>query len=130
MFGCSNYCGPINLIRTGMWLDQVYSWIVGRYSLNIWDVGGQKSLRAYWRNYFECTEGLVWVVDCSDKRRLEDCKAELHSLLVEEVGDWFFIISTYRTGIMFFNLDCCDSMNIRYYWLVFTLSHSTEDASS
>ena len=23
------------------------------FNLNIWDVGGQKSLRSYWRNYFE-----------------------------------------------------------------------------
>lgn len=25
------------------------------YLLNLWDVGGQKSIRAYWRNYFEET---------------------------------------------------------------------------
>ncbi|XP_003383772.1 PREDICTED: ADP-ribosylation factor-like protein 2 [Amphimedon queenslandica] len=52
--------------------------------LNIWDVGGQKSLRSYWRNYFESTDGLIWVVDSADSRRLEDCKKELHSLLKEE----------------------------------------------
>ncbi|KAJ4816353.1 ADP-ribosylation factor [Rhynchospora pubera] len=56
-----------------------------KYSLNIWDVGGQKTIRSYWRNYFEQTDGLVWVVDSSDVRRLEDCKAELHNLLKEEV---------------------------------------------
>lgn len=56
-----------------------------RYKLNFWDVGGQKSLRSYWRNYFESTDGLVWVVDSADRRRLEDCKKELHALLVEEV---------------------------------------------
>ena len=55
------------------------------YNLNIWDVGGQKSLRSYWRNYFETTDGLIWVVDSADKRRLEDCKKELHQLLQEEV---------------------------------------------
>lgn len=54
------------------------------YKLNIWDVGGQKSLRSYWRNYFESTDGLLWVVDSADKRRLEDCKKELHELLLEE----------------------------------------------
>eukprot|EP00045_Choanoeca_perplexa_P005252 m.44506 g.44506 ORF g.44506 m.44506 type:complete len:185 (+) comp13019_c0_seq4:87-641(+) len=56
----------------------------GEYSLNFWDVGGQKSLRTYWRNYFEDTDGLIWVVDSGDRRRLEDCKAELHVLLKEE----------------------------------------------
>ncbi|KAJ7517487.1 hypothetical protein O6H91_21G026000 [Diphasiastrum complanatum] len=55
-----------------------------RYRLNIWDVGGQKTLRSYWRNYYEQTDGLVWVVDSSDLRRLEDCKQELHGLLQEE----------------------------------------------
>lgn len=44
-----------------------------RYTLNIWDVGGQKTLRSYWRNYFEQTDGLVWVVDSADVRRLQDC---------------------------------------------------------
>lgn len=54
------------------------------YRLNIWDVGGQKTIRSYWRNYFEQTDGLVWVVDSSDLRRLDDCKEELHNLLKEE----------------------------------------------
>ena len=54
------------------------------FKLNLWDVGGQKSLRSYWRNYFEATDGLIWVVDTSDKRRMIDCKNELHSLLQEE----------------------------------------------
>ena len=56
-----------------------------RYKLNIWDVGGQKSLRSYWRNYFESTDGLIWVVDSADRRRLGDCKTELKGLLLEEV---------------------------------------------
>ncbi|XP_055377621.1 ADP-ribosylation factor-like protein 2 [Condylostylus longicornis] len=54
------------------------------YTLNMWDVGGQKSLRSYWRNYFESTDGLVWVVDSADRMRLETCKAELQVLLQEE----------------------------------------------
>lgn len=52
----------------------------------MWDVGGQKSLRSYWRNYFECTDGLIWVVDSADKRRLNDCRDELLQLLKEEVS--------------------------------------------
>jgi ADP-ribosylation factor-like protein 2 len=54
------------------------------YTLNIWDVGGQQSLRAYWRNYFESSDGLIWVVDSNDVGRLQDCKRELHTLLQEE----------------------------------------------
>ena len=52
--------------------------------LNIWDVGGQKTLRSYWRNYYERTDALIWAVDSADTSRMLDCKAELHSLLLEE----------------------------------------------
>ena len=51
------------------------------------DVGGQRSLRPYWRNYFEKTDAIVWVVDSSDPLRMEDCRAELWTLLGEEVRD-------------------------------------------
>ncbi|KAI8424687.1 hypothetical protein MSG28_006643 [Choristoneura fumiferana] len=54
------------------------------FKLNIWDVGGQKSLRSYWKNYFESTDGVAWVVDCADARRLAACARELHALLREE----------------------------------------------
>ena len=50
------------------------------------DVGGQRTLRPYWRNYFEQTDALVWVVDSSDRARMQDCKQELHSLLTEDVS--------------------------------------------
>lgn len=56
----------------------------GGYTLNIWDVGGQKTLRSYWRNYFEQTDAILWVVDSADARRLEDTVLELHNLLKEE----------------------------------------------
>ena len=56
----------------------------GDYSLNVWDVGGQKTLRAYWRNYYEATDGLIWVVDSADSRRMRDCAEALASVLEEE----------------------------------------------
>jgi ADP-ribosylation factor-like protein 2 len=48
------------------------------------DVGGQKTLRPYWRNYFERTDCIVWVVDSGDRERMQDCRDELWSLLGEE----------------------------------------------
>jgi ADP-ribosylation factor-like protein 2 len=50
----------------------------------VWDVGGQRTIRAYWRNYFEQTDAVVWVVDSADTARIEQCRAELHSLLTQE----------------------------------------------
>ena len=58
--------------------------MLGRYTLNVWDVGGQKTLRAYWRNYYEATDGLVWVLDAAHTHRLPLVAAELHALLAEE----------------------------------------------
>ncbi|KAL1800943.1 hypothetical protein ACET3X_001285 [Alternaria dauci] len=54
------------------------------YKLNIWDVGGQKTLRTYWKNYFEKTDTLIWVVDATDRERIDDCRNELAGLLLEE----------------------------------------------
>eukprot|EP01063_Lacrimia_lanifica_P040280 TRINITY_DN9087_c0_g2_i1.p1 TRINITY_DN9087_c0_g2~~TRINITY_DN9087_c0_g2_i1.p1 ORF type:complete len:179 (+),score=77.49 TRINITY_DN9087_c0_g2_i1:51-587(+) len=54
------------------------------YTLNIWDVGGQQTLRSYWRNYFEQTDALIWVVDSHDEARMSDCQRELMALLDEE----------------------------------------------
>lgn len=63
---------------------KISTFLYSPYTLNIWDVGGQKSLRSYWKNYFESTDALVWVVDCADIPKLETCSSELHDLLKEE----------------------------------------------
>jgi GTPase SAR1 family protein len=50
----------------------------------VWDIGGQKAIRPYWKNYFENTDGLVYVVDSSDEVRLKECSEELQNLILEE----------------------------------------------
>jgi hypothetical protein len=45
---------------------------------------GQKAIRPYWRNYFDQTDALVYVIDCSDRRRIDETCAELQELLQEE----------------------------------------------
>ncbi|EMR10551.1 hypothetical protein PNEG_01257 [Pneumocystis murina B123] len=54
------------------------------YKLNIWDIGGQKVLRGYWRNYFECTDAIVWTVDLTDRMRVKECCEVLKILLKED----------------------------------------------
>eukprot|EP01038_Epipyxis_sp_PR26KG_P014260 gene14260-19134_t len=54
------------------------------YNLNLWDVGGQKSIRPYWRNYFEQTDGIIWVIDSVDRWRMEECRTQLRDLLSQE----------------------------------------------
>ena len=67
-------------------------------NLNLWDVGGQKSIRTYWRNYFEQTDGIIWVVDSVDRWRLEECKAHLKDLLSQEVCN----VSLFRLQLVMF----------------------------
>ena len=52
--------------------------------MNCWDIGGQKSIRPYWRNYFDQTDALVYVIDSADRRRMEETGVELGQLLEEE----------------------------------------------
>merc|ERR1712039_30007 len=54
------------------------------FKLNVWDIGGQKSIRPYWSNYFEASDALVYVIDSSDTRRLEESGAELRELLADD----------------------------------------------
>ena len=41
---------------------------VGDFTLNVWDIGGQKHIRPYWKNYYQNTDALVYMIDSADKR--------------------------------------------------------------
>lgn len=57
------------------------------FKLNVWDIGGQKSIRPYWRNYFDHTDAIIYVIDSSDQKRMEETGVELDQLLNEEKLD-------------------------------------------
>ncbi|KAL0230442.1 hypothetical protein PCE1_004002 [Barthelona sp. PCE] len=54
------------------------------FRINLMDVGGQKTIRAYWKNHFEETDAVIWVIDSADKIRLEETHDELHAVLQAE----------------------------------------------
>ena len=54
------------------------------FKLNVWDIGGQRAIRPYWRHYFDETDALIYVVDSADKQRLEEAAHELEQLLEED----------------------------------------------
>jgi ADP-ribosylation factor-like protein 3 len=56
----------------------------GARKMNICDLGGQRSLREYWNDYYSATDCLVYVVDSTDSRRLEE-SAETFRKIVEEL---------------------------------------------
>ncbi len=51
---------------------------------SVWDVGGQDKIRVLWKHYFNGMDGIIFVVDCNDKDRVEESKEELVKLLNEE----------------------------------------------
>merc|ERR1719451_67662 len=53
-------------------------------NFTVWDVGGQDKIRKLWRYYYENTQGLIFVVDSSDRDRIEDAREELTKILNED----------------------------------------------
>jgi len=54
------------------------------FKLNVWDIGGQKHIRPYWKNYFQNTDAIVYMIDSVDKKRTDEAAEELQNLLDEE----------------------------------------------
>lgn len=50
----------------------------------VWDLGGQTSIRPYWRCYYPNTQAVIYVVDSTDIERIGTSKEEFHSILQEE----------------------------------------------
>lgn len=50
----------------------------------VWDLGGQTSIRPYWRCYYPNTDAIIFVVDSCDGERLGIAKQELLAMLEEE----------------------------------------------
>jgi len=50
----------------------------------VWDLGGQSSIRPYWRCYFPNTSAIIYVIDASDHARLQTSRTELLTMLSEE----------------------------------------------
>lgn len=49
--------------------------------MNVWDVGGQDHLREFWRHHFTGTQGLIYVVDSSDRDRLQEAAEQFESVV-------------------------------------------------
>lgn len=52
--------------------------------LNVWDIGGQAKIRPYWKNYFDNTDVLIFVIDSVDKERVDEAANELLDIVEHE----------------------------------------------
>lgn len=50
-------------------------------TFTVWDVGGQSQIRPLWRHYYTGTQALIFVVDSSDRDRIDEARKELIRLL-------------------------------------------------
>ncbi|KAL1172664.1 hypothetical protein V6Z11_A05G363700, partial [Gossypium hirsutum] len=50
-------------------------------NFQVWDLGGQTSIRPYWRCYFPNTQAIIYVVNSSDTDRIGIAKEEFHAIL-------------------------------------------------
>ena len=71
------------------------------FKLNVWDIGGQKHIRPYWKNYFQNTDAIVYMVDSADKRRMDEAAEELKELMEDETlsGVPVLIFANKQVGI-------------------------------
>lgn len=54
-------------------------------AFQVWDLGGQKSIRKYWEMYYPNTSAILYVVDSLDRERFPVAHEELRRL-VEVAG--------------------------------------------
>lgn len=51
------------------------------FHCQVWDLGGQTSIRPYWRCYYPNTDAIIFVVDSADVERLNIARQELSAML-------------------------------------------------
>lgn len=80
----------------------------------VWDLGGQTSIRPYWRCYYSNTDAIIYVVDSVDRDRIGISKDELlYMLRVSFCTDLFIYL--FHIGIHFVN---------GIWFLLFWLQHN------
>ncbi len=59
--------------------------ILDNITLTTYDLGGHKEVRRVWREYFLAIDAIVFLLDAHAKNRFDESKAELDSLLADEL---------------------------------------------
>lgn len=56
----------------------------GKVTLNLYDLGGQKRFRESWDKYCTTSDCIIYVVDASDREKVQESKDELHQILTNK----------------------------------------------
>lgn len=57
---------------------------IGKLQITTFDMGGHKTARKLWHDYFGGINGVVYIVDCADQMRFQESKSQLQELLSDE----------------------------------------------
>ncbi|GBC21350.2 ADP-ribosylation factor-related protein 1-like [Rhizophagus irregularis DAOM 181602=DAOM 197198] len=57
---------------------------INRARLNFWDLGGQRDLHGIWEKYYSECHAIVFVVDSTDKERIEECKEIFEKIITND----------------------------------------------
>ncbi|SCU92522.1 LAFA_0F11144g1_1 [Lachancea sp. 'fantastica'] len=60
---------------------QIHTVPFAGHNVQLWDIGGQSTLRPYWDNYFDKTDVLLWVMDIAAASRVDESVHELQTIL-------------------------------------------------
>ena len=50
---------------------------------SLWDLGGARETRSFWRFYYQETQAIIFVIDSSNQERFDEAREDLHRLLTE-----------------------------------------------
>ncbi|CAI4048415.1 hypothetical protein SKDZ_13G2650 [Saccharomyces kudriavzevii ZP591] len=60
---------------------QIHSLVTRDVMVSLWDIGGQRTLRPFWDNYFDKTQVMIWCIDVSLLMRFGETIQELRELI-------------------------------------------------
>ncbi|KAL4236976.1 ADP-ribosylation factor protein 1 [Mactra antiquata] len=79
-----NYQGMnLNKITTTVGLN-IGTITIGGVKLKFWDLGGQEELQSLWDKYYAESHAVIYIVDSSDKERIDESKEAFDKMIVNE----------------------------------------------